>query len=315
MKFKLTSETKTINNIILFRIEALKDFSNVKTGDKGGWVEKESNLSQEGNCWVYEDAWVYGNARVSGDASVFGDAWVSGNAKVYGDARVSENAWVSGDAQVFGNAQVCGNAKVSGSAWVSGDASVSGDAQVFGDARVCGDAWVCGKAQVSGNARVCGDAWVCGKARVSGDARMSGDAQVCGNARVYGDARVSGDAKIMNKETPKLTLEVGKTYLNGKGKKVRVVCTDMKNEYGILGLLEVEDGEIGIFYTKEGHLSLTLSPCSDDIVSEYKEPRVEWLVRYSDGAYSCPTTYETKETAQRHANQCVGATVMKVTEE
>ena len=273
MKFKLTSETKTINNIILFRIEALKDFSNVKTGDKGGWVEKESNLSQEGNCWVYEDAWVYGNARVSGDASVFGDAWVSGNAKVYGDARVSENAWVSGDAQVFGDA------------------------------------------------RVCGDAWVCGKARVSGDARMSGDAQVCGNARVYGDARVLGnalvygDAKIMNKETPKLTLEVGKTYLNGKGKKVRVVCTDMKNEYGILGLLEVEDGEIGIFYTKEGHLSLTLSPCSDDIVSEYKEPRVEWLVRYSDGAYSCPTTYETKETAQRHANQCVGATVMKVTEE
>ena len=89
MKFKLTSETKTINNITLFRIEALKDFSNVKTGDKGGWVEKESNLSQEGNCWVFGNAQVYGDAQVYGNALVYGNAQVSGNDWVFGNARVS----------------------------------------------------------------------------------------------------------------------------------------------------------------------------------------------------------------------------------
>lgn len=34
----------------LLRIIALKDFSNVKKGDRGGLIKSEYNLSQEGNC-------------------------------------------------------------------------------------------------------------------------------------------------------------------------------------------------------------------------------------------------------------------------
>ena len=83
--FKLTSESK-INflGIKLFRIECTVDCKWAKIGDKGGWVEKEENLS--GNAWVSGDAWVYGNARVSGDAEVSGNAWVYGNARVSGNA-------------------------------------------------------------------------------------------------------------------------------------------------------------------------------------------------------------------------------------
>ena len=51
-KYKLTEETINVNGITLYRIEALKDFANVKKGDKGGFVEKESNLFQSGDCWV-----------------------------------------------------------------------------------------------------------------------------------------------------------------------------------------------------------------------------------------------------------------------
>lgn len=56
----------------LYRIQALKDFKWVKSGDIGGYLEKESNLSQYGNAWVCDDALVYGNARVYGDARVYG---------------------------------------------------------------------------------------------------------------------------------------------------------------------------------------------------------------------------------------------------
>ena len=80
-KFELTSES--IVNIFgkkLFRIKALVEFGNVKEGELGGFVEKEENLSHEGNAWVSGDARVFGNAWVSGDARVFGDAWVFGNA-------------------------------------------------------------------------------------------------------------------------------------------------------------------------------------------------------------------------------------------
>ena len=74
-KFELTEEF-IINNsgIKLYRIKALKDFSDVKKGDFGGYVQQESNLSQFGNAWVYGDAQVYGNAKVCGYAKVFENA-------------------------------------------------------------------------------------------------------------------------------------------------------------------------------------------------------------------------------------------------
>lgn len=64
----------------LYRIEALKDFSNVKKGDKGGFVESEDNLSQKGNCWIYHTAKVFDNAAVCGDALISDNAVVCNNA-------------------------------------------------------------------------------------------------------------------------------------------------------------------------------------------------------------------------------------------
>ena len=150
-KYELTDETMKIGMTTLHRIKALAAFADVKIGDTGGWVEKESNLDQDGDAWVSGNARVYGDARVSGDAQVYGNARVYGDAQVSGDAQVYGNARVYGDAQVYGNARVYGDARVSGDAWVSGDACVSGDA------RVSGDAWVSGDAQVYGNARVYGN--------------------------------------------------------------------------------------------------------------------------------------------------------------
>ena len=99
-KYKLTNETKTLpNGVVLKRIELTEDCKWGKAGDKGGWIEKESNL--QGDAWVYGNAWVSGNAKVYGNACVYGDALVSGNACVYGNA------------EVCGNAQVCGDAKLS----------------------------------------------------------------------------------------------------------------------------------------------------------------------------------------------------------
>ena len=162
-KFILTDEF-VVNTfgVKLFRIKCVKSFKYAKEGELGGLIEKEENLEQSGYAWVYGDAWVYGNARVSGDARVYGNARVSGNAQVYGDARVSGNAWVYGNARVYGNAWVysdawvSGNAQVYGYAWVYGDARVSGNAWVYGNARVSGYAWVYGDAKIESNDSHCG---------------------------------------------------------------------------------------------------------------------------------------------------------------
>lgn len=99
-KFELTTDFITVFGIKLFRIKALIEFGSVKAGELGGYVEKEENLSQEGNAWVYD------NARVCDNARVYGNAGVCGNAKVYDNVRVHGNAWVCGNARVYGNARV-----------------------------------------------------------------------------------------------------------------------------------------------------------------------------------------------------------------
>lgn len=65
-KYKFTGEEKNG----LMQIVAIQDFGLVMSGDIGGWIEKENNLSQSGNAWVSGDARVSGNARVYGDAYI-----------------------------------------------------------------------------------------------------------------------------------------------------------------------------------------------------------------------------------------------------
>ncbi len=118
-KFELTSETKTFFGRTLYRIKALISFGNVKTGELGGFIEKEENLDHAGDAWVAENAWVSENARVVGNARVAENAWVAGS------------AWVAGNAKVAGNARVVGNARVDGNARVYGNAIVGGNADYF----------------------------------------------------------------------------------------------------------------------------------------------------------------------------------------
>ena len=102
-KYKLTDETIEVEGKTLYRIEALKDFCEIKNGDKGGFIESEDNLSHEGNAWVYDDACVYDNACVYGNACVYDNARVCGNSRVCGTARVTDDACACGTARVYDN--------------------------------------------------------------------------------------------------------------------------------------------------------------------------------------------------------------------
>lgn len=64
MKYTLSTETKEVNGHMLHKIEYSEEFKSHIEEEydielDGGWIEKEENLSQDGN------AWVSGNARVS----------------------------------------------------------------------------------------------------------------------------------------------------------------------------------------------------------------------------------------------------------
>ena len=111
----------------LYRIKALKDFYDVKKGDIGGYIQSENNLSQLGDCWIYDNAKVYGNAVVVGNAKVCDYARVHNNARVFGNAIIRDNVVVRGDARVFGNAIIRDNAVVRGEVCIWGNAMISSD--------------------------------------------------------------------------------------------------------------------------------------------------------------------------------------------
>ena len=119
-KFELTTESKEINGKTVYRIRSLIDFKRIveiKRGYLGGFIEKEENLSQEGNCWIFDNSVVYGNARVHDNAILQCCTEAYGNSEIYGRAIISgseirDDANIC-DAAVF-NSIIYKNANIEG---------------------------------------------------------------------------------------------------------------------------------------------------------------------------------------------------------
>ena len=52
-KYKILYHTAIeFNGHTIYRIEANRNFADVKAGDLGGYIESTENLSDEGDCWI-----------------------------------------------------------------------------------------------------------------------------------------------------------------------------------------------------------------------------------------------------------------------
>ena len=183
-KYELTNDTIEVGGATLHRIKALRNFKNVKAGDLGGYIEIEKNLSHKGNCWVYDDAKVYGYAIVSDNAVV------RFNTSIYGHAVLLENADISGGL-IFDNAVICGQAIICGNTVISGNAVVSGNAGIYDNAEIYGNAVVSGNAGIYGNTNICGNSRVYGYIGIS-----SNNEDIFGNSVINNDTEES--ASITN---------------------------------------------------------------------------------------------------------------------
>ena len=159
----------------LHRIRALRDIGvDVKAGSLGGYIESESNLSQDGDCWIYGIASVSGTSVISGDVRVLGtskvkDSTLSGNGAVID----SELENVNGDGTLIvvksamKNANSNGLVRIDDGCYVCGGefadsvevlhCSISGNVTVKGSAKLSnceiatkGESTI----EISGNAKV-----------------------------------------------------------------------------------------------------------------------------------------------------------------
>ncbi len=140
----------------LHRIRALRDVGEkVKAGDLGGFVESESNLSDEGDTsWIFGDAIAAGDAFVDQDARLFGkaiacdSAYVSQGAELSGEARAEDFAYIRG-------AVLCGHARASAHNMIL-DSPETGKAPALSESCVVYGT-VMGDVHIMGNAVVLGD--------------------------------------------------------------------------------------------------------------------------------------------------------------
>lgn len=206
-KFELTTKI-SFNGRTLYRIRALKNFRNVKKGDLGGYVEKESNLSQTGDAWIYDDAKAMDNAIVKNDATLHHNAEIYDNAIVSGSASVNENATlrdkstVNDKAILYGNVILVDDATIYGKARLYDYVLVSGNAQVYDNARCYGFAKIEDDTQVFNdtiidNAVISGSACVFDKATVKDNSTVSGHINLYGNITIFGQAYMDSDDDIM----------------------------------------------------------------------------------------------------------------------
>ena len=160
----LDSDTVDIDGITLYRIKALRDFSDVKRGDLGGYVANMGCLSHQGDCWVYDKSnkvvcgCISENAIVNGfnckvDNIIDGDINISGNARIvyrvdlYGKVNITGNSLITSIALtginniededcildgIYGSIDIRDNVKIIGSNFKpKGKIVLSGDAYII----------------------------------------------------------------------------------------------------------------------------------------------------------------------------------------
>lgn len=144
-KYELVKEDRIeVDGVWLYRIRAIKDFSNVRKGELGGYIQSEYNLSHAGKSWVYNNARVYNHAKVRQDACIYDEAKISGYARIFNKAKVYNCARVRSFSRVYDSAEVHGETLVLGESEVCGNARVFGRTRLFGTAKVSGNAYISG---------------------------------------------------------------------------------------------------------------------------------------------------------------------------
>ena len=129
-KYEIVKDQSIIlNGHTLYRIKLLKGVCNMSPGVLGGFIESEANLSQEGNCWVAEEAAVYGNSKV------MDNAWVGGSSIIHGNSIIHENCDIAGSPIII-NSEIRGNSTVKGEAVIENSllqdcAIVEGNAKLY----------------------------------------------------------------------------------------------------------------------------------------------------------------------------------------
>ncbi|HGV8124665.1 TPA: YdcK family protein [Escherichia coli] len=214
-KYRLSEEQRafsyqedgTKKNVLLRQIIAISDFNDVIAGTAGGWIDRETVLAQEGNCWIYDQnaiafggAVISGNTRITGTSVLWGEVYATDNVWI-DNSKISQGAYIS-DSVTIHDSLVCGQCRIFGHALINQHSMIVAAQgltpdhqlllQIYDRARVSASRIV-HQAQIYGDA-VIRYAFIEHRAEVFDFASIEGNEEnnvwLCDCAKVYGHAQV-----------------------------------------------------------------------------------------------------------------------------
>jgi hypothetical protein len=133
---KLASKHKLYGTGVNYQIKALKDFADVRIGDLGGYVNHEHNLSQKGNCWLYDNTKMYGNSEMFNNARMYNNSEIHDNAVMYGNSIMHDNAKMFNNAIMYDSTTMYSNTKMYDNSEMWDNAKIYGNATMLNNARM-----------------------------------------------------------------------------------------------------------------------------------------------------------------------------------
>ena len=162
-KYEMTNITMEFEERTLYRIRALKNFRNVKAGDLGGWVSGKHNLSQEGDCWIYDEAKCMDNARMYHNSVMYNNAVMCDfsemhgcsemhnysamldNSRMYNCSAMYDNSRMYNDSKMYNNSRMFDNSAMYNNAVMLDNSKMFENSRMYRDSRLKNKEKLCGK--------------------------------------------------------------------------------------------------------------------------------------------------------------------------
>lgn len=131
MKYSIDKSDSIIENgKTLYRVIYLQDLIiednllPIAKDSKGGYIEKEENLSQEGKCFLLGRSIIMGDSKVSGNTQIHGDVKIYGHTIIKGNSNISNNAHIY-ESDIDGDYNITNSVKLD-HAWLKGSGTLAG---------------------------------------------------------------------------------------------------------------------------------------------------------------------------------------------
>ena len=187
-KYELIKESKTyFEGREIFRIRALKNFGTVKAGDVGGWVCSENNLSQEGDCWIYNEAKCLDNAMIFDNAKMYDNSVMCNNAKMYNNAIMLNNSTMFDSSRMYDNSTMFNNAMM------FDNSIMLNDSKMFNNSVMRNNSEMYDNALMGDNAKMFDNSRMYDNAKMFDNSRMYDNSKMYNNSEMYDNAILDKD--------------------------------------------------------------------------------------------------------------------------